>query len=201
VSTATCNADDSKAKVAGAVSKLTAFDTTKCVPDPPSYGYTDAGTTGGAAVGEMNNAVSDVLGSGPTVNTTADANCLVGINKTFAKAMDTKLKEYIRCKKGVKKPNVTAFDSLDLSRCIGADPKGKIQKALDKMSAQVDNCTAAGADLLQGFPGCGSANPVVLKQCLSERVKCRACLAIGTEDNLAGECDLLDNGAIDTSCP
>jgi hypothetical protein len=204
VSTATCNADDSKGKVAGAVSKLTAFDTAKCVPDPPSYGYTNAATTGGAAVGEMNNAVSDLLGAGAAVNTAADVSCLVGINKTFAKAMDTKLKEFVGCKKGVKKGKKSApqvVDAVDLSRCIGGDPKGKIQKTIDKMSAQVDKCTAAGADLLQVFPGCGSANPVVLKQCLSDRLKCRSCLAVETEDNLAGECDLLDNGALDTSCP
>ncbi len=201
VSTATCNADDSKGKVAGAVTKLGAFDTAKCVPDPPTYGYTNAATVGGAAVGEMNNAVSDLLGAGPTVNTAADVSCLVGVQKTFAKAMDTKLKGFVGCKKGVKKPNPKVLDALDLSRCLGADPKGKVQKAIDKMSAQVDKCADAGADLLQAFPGCGSASPVIVKQCLSDRMKCRSCLAVETEDNLTGECDLLDNGAFDTSCP
>jgi len=144
VSTATCNTDDSKGKVAGALTKLGAFDTAKCVPDPPTYGYTNAATVGGAAVAEMNGAVGDLLGAGPTVNTAADVSCLVGVNKTFAKAMDAKLKTFVGCKKGVKKPAPKVLDALDLSHCIGADPKGKIQKAIDKMSAN-KGALAAGA--------------------------------------------------------
>ena len=201
VSTATCNADDSQGKVAGALTKLGGFDTAKCVPDPPTFGYTNAATVGGAAVAEMNGAMGDILGAGSTVNTAADVSCLVGVQKTFAKAMDAKLKTFVGCKKGVKKPAPKVLDALDLSHCIGADPKGKVQKAIDKMSAQVDKCVTAGADLMQGFPGCAPATPADLKQCLSDRLKCRSCLAIETEDNLAGECDLLDNGAFDTSCP
>ncbi len=201
VSTATCNADDSKGKVAGALTKLGSFDTAKCVPNPPTFGYTNAATVGGAAVAEMNGAINDLMGAGPTVNTSDDVSCLVGVNKVFAKAMDTKLKEFGGCKKGVKKPEPKVSDAVDLARCIAADAKGKIQKAVDKMSAQVDKCSAAGADLLQVLPGCGSASPAVVKQCLSDRLKCRSCLAIETEDNLTGECDLLDNGAFDTSCP
>jgi hypothetical protein len=149
----------------------------------------------------MNNAVLDLLSAGPTVATAADVSCLVGVNKAFAKAMDAKLKEFVGCKKGVKKPAPKVQDALDLARCIAGDPKGKIQKAIDKISAQVDKCTDAGADLMQVFPGCAPANPAALKQCLSERLKCRGCLALEAEDNLAGECDLLDNGAFDTSCP
>ena len=52
-------------------------------------------------------------------------------------------------------------------------------------------------NLIDLFPICGDD----LASCLVERVQCEACLAITEADQLSVDCDLLDDGVMNESCP
>ena len=48
---------------------------------------------------------------------------------------------------------------------------------------------------------CSTETPATLGACLAARAKCRMCLAANTADALSANCDTIDDGLANTSCP
>lgn len=62
------------------------------------------------------------------------------------------------------------------------------------------SCLSRGVDLSSAFPGCGEDEPADLAACVEETVACRVCVALNQADDLAVDCDLLDDGRENASC-
>jgi hypothetical protein len=199
ISTASCNGQDPNNKVQNAKDKVGSLAASLCVP-PPAFGFS-AGA-GVAAEAEAIAAIDNLLGAGPTVNTSDDAKCLLSVKKAYAKALVTHLKEFTRCKKGrLKVGDIAVAD--DLGDCIGLDPKGKITNSLNKLNTTIGNaCPIPTVTIATLFPGdcSGATDQATLFQCLDERLRCRCCRAAAAMDGLSVDCDKFDNGASDASC-
>jgi hypothetical protein len=224
-----CVIDDPNGKIQGAVGKLGAEYTKRCTAPPsgtlvgsfPAFGATDAATVAAAATAKDRALIHDVfgydLGASLVTNAVngAGAACQRAVWKAVTKCQQTKLKEFVACKKnalaGKLGPAPTTEEDLgDLCLGTGAsgqpDPKGKIAKACgdpDKgiVKDLAKQCAAQGQDLTALVPPCGNADPLATAQCLDIRVECRVCLALNEADDLERDCDLFDNGAADASCP
>jgi hypothetical protein len=121
------------------------------------------------------------------------------VTKHSGKLYDAKLKAFVDCKKkGLKDGSVDGAAAL--AACLGADPKGKIARKLEKLVAGVlGKCGAVSQPL--AFPGeCAAAGD--LSDCVDRLVECRACLQVQAMDGLTGEldCDLFDDGGANGSC-
>jgi hypothetical protein len=62
------------------------------------------------------------------------------------------------------------------------------------------SCVARGADLSGAFHGCGTDDSADMAICVDEIVECRVCAALNQADDLALDCDLLDDGVENSSC-
>ena len=82
-----------------------------------------------------------------------------------------------------------------------ADEKGKIAK---KEAALRDGAAkrCVGVALDAAFPGCApSASVDALAGCAVRAARCRFCRAFDAFDGIAMDCDALDDGAANASCP
>jgi len=125
--------------------------------------------------------------------------CQLDVAKATKKCQETKLKEFNRCKKdGLKDGSIT--DASGLEACMGLDPKSKIAKAcVEKLAGKVAKCDPS-VDLSDAFPGCGTDDPGDLGDCLDVLVECAVCQALNQVDNLARDCDTVDDGVVNGSC-
>jgi hypothetical protein len=184
---------------------------TRCADSTPDFGATDAGNVNDAATQLQLDVILDLFGfdlDTALVTSTADkdaATCLRDVIKSVNKCQRTKIKEFNRCKKtGLRKANVR--DRADLENCVGADPRGVIARGCDPVSGKLvtrvlpRSCTSRGVDLSSAFPGCGTDDPGDLAMCVEEVVECRVCAALNQADDLARDCDLLDDGVENSSC-
>jgi hypothetical protein len=134
------------------------------------------------------------------------AKCQDAVVKSVNKCQKSTLKEFNRCKKrGLRKAVIRT--SADLEGCWGDDPRGRIEKACDPVSGRLAarvlprKCTSRGVDLSSAFPGCGTDDPADLTICVDQILECRVCVALNQADDLALDCDLLDDGVGNSSCP
>jgi len=89
--------------------------------------------------------------------------------------LDATLKGFNKCKKdGLKAQSIT--NSSGLEACFGTDPTGKIQKTCETKLAAKLNSKCASVDPLAAFPACSSVD-------------------------LSADCDALDDGVTNGSCP
>jgi hypothetical protein len=84
---------------------------------------------------------------------------------------------------------------------VQADARGKIGKKEAKLAGAATNACGATA-LDAAFPGCApSADASALASCATSAARCRFCRAFNAFDGLAMDCDDLDDGAANASCP
>ena len=97
----------------------------------------------------------------------------------MGQCLDATLKGFNKCKKdGLKAQSIT--NSSGLEACFGTDPTGKIQKTCEtKLAAKLNS-------------KCASVDPLAA---------CHACLALNAADALSADCDVLDDGVTNGSCP
>jgi hypothetical protein len=203
---ATCVPNDGSGKVAPVESKAASDETNNgCLsaPNQPDFGYggVNAGTV--AAVAAEINLFADTYGSTDTTGVIstakADGKCQAAVSKDLEKIMATKWKVYLGCKKTAL---ATATDKAPLEACVnslGGDPKvGAAESKLVGDAGKDCSPVSLSAD----FPGkCSGPSPLVLAICLSTRVECRICQALNQIDNLTVNCDLMDDGMANGSCP
>jgi hypothetical protein len=195
----TCKNDDTNGKVAGAAQKAVDADTARCTPAP------EFGRTSGANVGTVGQAqaaayLDDLYGTTVNLATDGQADCLLSVNKASTKALLAHVKEFNSCKKAqLKADEIPTASDLDL--CLGVDAKDKIAKSLTKLGAAIQGSCQV-ADYATVFPGdcAASGTAAALQDCMEDRMRCRTCLGVSQMDGFTPNCDLFDNGALDTSC-
>jgi hypothetical protein len=208
-----CLTADPKGKLAKAKGKTLSDETKSCV-SAPSFGYPGgAATNTGAQQAELDLA-GDVFGSPLDA---ALASC--GTNKPgclcqqkvvddVTKLADAKFGEFLKCKKAVLKSGANSAAALQdcvanaaTAGSIAADSKGKIAKAVAKLTADIGKkCDTPGVTA-GSFPGtCTGLSGATLSACLDRAVECRVCQAINDMDALFVNCDLFDDGAANGSC-
>ncbi len=124
------------------------------------------------------------------------AKCQSLIAKTAEKAQATYAKQMAVCAKTkLKTGSVPPVDS----QCLLEDSKGKGEKLRAKIGKTIDKCGAA----TQPFDGgvCSGLSGSALGDCIEAAVRCTACRWGNTVLAGSGDCELLDNGADDATCP
>jgi hypothetical protein len=207
-----CLSADAKGKVLKAKSKTTADETKNC-GTAPGFGYTSAATINGAAVQGELDLEQDIFGAdldAATLDCTAPATkagcqCQQKVLKDVEKLVDTKLAEFVNCKKAALKAGATSaqalrdcVDNASTAGSIAADTKGKIAKAVTKVGATITKSCPVTVGI---FPGdCSAVTGAALATCLDVQVECRVCTIINEMDGIFVNCDLFDNGLADASC-
>lgn len=136
---------------------------------------------------------------GVTLATTAGdaplASCQAGLVKAHEKLFATRIKESVSCLKTQLKAGATPPVG---AACIGADPKGKVTKARDKLIGIAADCTPPAA-----FDAgeCAALTGSALSDCLVRVGACQACIWGNALLGSIVDCDAFDNTVIDTSCP
>jgi hypothetical protein len=183
----------------------------RCVKSEPDYGATDAITVNAAAMQLEADVIREIFGVDlDAVLVTSDvdkdaAKCQQAVVKSVDKCQQSKLKEFNRCKKtGLRKTIIRK--SGDFEDCWGHDPRGAVARACDPVNGKLAtrvlsrSCVARGVGLSGAFPGCGTDDSADLAICVDEIVECRVCAALNRVDDLALDCDLLDDGVENSSC-
>jgi hypothetical protein len=220
-----CLTLDRKGKVGKAQRKTENRASAKCSV-PPDFGATDPNTVNLVGVEKELSLIHAIFGSdldeaiaGTIEIEEKDASkCQVAVAKQVFRCQQVRLREFTKCKKNglkgktdtgmVPDPNDSPFDDpSDLEDCVGFDPKMKITKACDtKLGSTIANrCGGSQVDLAELFGGgnCASAaaaGPNDLKICLDPLVECEVCLALNAVDDLALDCDQLDDAENNCTC-
>lgn len=209
----TCVTGLSSAKVEKSKAK-TVSDAAKVCGTAPSFGYPGPVVTNLGAEKAANDLVADVFGApldaGITSCTASKAGCQCQqkVIDDVAKLADTKLGEFVKCKKAVLKSG--ANGAAVLQKCVDdaatvgsieADTKGKVAKAVGKLTTDIGKkCDTPGVTTTS-FPGtCTGMSGAGLAQCLDRLVECRVCQAINDMDALFVNCDLFDDGVSNGTC-
>jgi hypothetical protein len=208
-----CLTADAKGKLQKAKDKTVA-DAAKSCGVAPTFGYPGAAATNAGAEQAELDLIEDVFGepldaaiTSCTANK-AGCGCQAKVIDDVSKLADTKLGEFVKCKKTILKNG--ANGSALLQGCVDdaltvgsikADSKGKIAKALVKLGSDITKkCDAPGVTTTS-FPGsCTGMSGAALAQCLDRLVECRVCQAINDMDALFVNCDVFDDGVANGTC-
>jgi hypothetical protein len=212
-----CVIDDPKGKVAKARAKVADLEAKKCA-ELPGFGFVGSEAVAQAGVDAGVGALRDVFGVALDASVLrrnqdpAGAACQQALAISARKCLDARLKELARCvKQGLADGVLITPEGLEA--CLGADPKGKIAAACDLGFAgekKVDGvrralgklCVAEGVAPNAVLEACPGANGVEeAHACLMPRFACRACRAADAAAALGTDCDHLDDGAANGSCP
>ena len=196
---------DPSGKIAIAVGMLRDADTKACTV-APDFGHRPAPLVAMVAVQESLGLEDDLLGADLDAAAVLKASqargaaCQSKILGTAGKLLATLGATYDSCKKaGLAAGSIISTAGLDA--CLGrfdSDPSGKIAKARSALAA-VATATCRDLDLGALFPGnCSGAADFAA--CAATRARCRACRRAVSSDNLASDCELLDDGLANNSC-
>ena len=200
-----CLTSDPKGKVLKATQKTVSKAGDKCSGESPDFGATDAGTVNQAAIAKELSMFHKIFS--PDLDTfiigfdddKAGSKCQIDVAKAAKKCQDAKLKSFNTCKKlGLKDESID--DTNGLEACMGDNTKVKIAKAcVEKLGGKISKkCTTPGVDLAAAFPGFDPNQD--LREYVDFIVECEVCLVLNTADALSRDCDLFDDGLLNTSC-
>ena len=209
-----CLANDPDGKVAKAQAKTVSGETGKCdAADLPGFAYAGAAALNAAGKAEGIALMSDLFGadlSAAVIDEVADptgARCQQDVVKETQALSNLLFKLAVKQKKkliaGTAGTLAVSNQALELGVLgyLQADAKGKIGKKETRIAASAGkDCVAVALD--GAFPGCApSADPAALASCATSAARCRFCRAFNGYDGLAMDCDDLDDGAANASCP
>jgi hypothetical protein len=198
-----CPTADLKMKVQKKIDKANADDMAFCMADVPGFAYTSAANaTSAYRQGELD-LLMDVFGTTnldmPVSSDKVIGGCQFKVMKDLEKVAAAAAKSFNKCKGDALKSSTVGVG--DVQACVGDDTKGKVVAARDKLAADITK-KCSTVTVATTFPGeCTGASLGTLADCLSARAKCRMCLAQNDADMLSANCDLIDNGVADASCP
>jgi glucose/arabinose dehydrogenase len=179
------------------IQALAKVDDKYCQDDAPPFGYAPYPTA--ALATQITGAayVDDVFGDLEVSVSTdkAIAKCQTSVQKGMDACQKTRRSEFLSCKKQkIKKDTLLGGD--DIVACISADPNGKIAKACAPAQSKLalktipKSCVEQGVDLDVAFPGCATADPALLAECIDASGRCRSCQMINGVDALGIDCAL-----------
>jgi len=206
-----CLTNDAKGKIAKGSSKTVSGESKKCDPaDLPLFGYTSSATVNAAAVAEPVAMMTDVFGGdldAAVAAATDGGKCQNEVAKRSAALVDFLFKAANKEKKSIlkgKSDGSTALSSQALQAAvigyIELDPKAKVAKKESQLlGGTASKC--AGLAIAAHFPGCASADELLLAACAQQSARCRFCRALNDFDALATDCDDFDDELANASCP
>ncbi len=217
-----CLIGDLDGKIAKARTKTSGNVTKNCGgANVPDFGFTSDATLNDAHELEAVTFVPDCFGpdldaalAGPLATDTK-AKCTSGALAATGKVADAMLKTWLSClKNGLK--NEVILDDATMQACLAdlnSDPRDRISKAVEKVESKLQPgaCPATPGDYFPNLDGVdelcdryGLALPLnasTLTTCLTNRMRCRVCRMINEANGLQQNCDLLDDGSVDGTCP
>ncbi len=205
-----CLSADRSGNVAKAQAGTSSAFNKSCTASLPDFGVTDPTTVDNAAVEAELDLIHIIFGPdldaviASEIPDKNESKCQQKIARSAKKCLETKLKEYNRCKKlALGNPIDPAALPADLEACVFADPKGKVAKFCGRsISKQVQKkCVLKDVNLAAAFPGIGVAGASALENALGQTTGCLACRALNTADALNRDCDDADDGIVNGSCP
>jgi endoglycosylceramidase len=215
---ALCVAGDRRTHVERARERAAADETRECrglddtaTPRRPDAFVTGASVASQAAVDAGTHLLRTVYGAdltGAPITEAEDrdaARCQAVAARWLAKCQALELREFNACKRrGLADGSIA--NAADLEACMGHDPRGAVAHACDPVTGRVRRhlerrCTAKGVALSTAFPNCRSDDGDDVARCLTGGVACGVCRALDRTDFLGRDCDLLDDGVADLSCP
>lgn len=122
------------------------------------------------------------------------------LEESLLKAANKAKKTYLAGSKGVAPVSDGPTLAAMIASSLGSDAKlqklgGKIQTKTEKRCGGL-----SGADLQAALPGCNVATTAELASCIEAAARCRGCQKLSLMDDLAIDCDGLDDGASNMSC-
>ena len=177
--------------------KIAADDAKLCLAAPPDFGYAGAATGSGAALSSEDDLFDDVFGDPNSIPLKANDRNTVACQESVAKALAScqraRRAEFLRCKaKGLADQTITSADTL--AACLLQDSKSAIARACDPSTGAIatrvipNSCTKRSVDLQGAFPGCNTADPGTLAQCLDGASQCETCNLFNDADGLGTTC-------------
>jgi len=209
-----CLDSDPDGKVVSAQAKTLSGEAAKCDGgDLPGFAYTGGAGVNAAAELEGMALVADLFGadlSPVVISEVADkvgARCQQDVLKATHALSNLLFKLAVKQKKkliaGTAGTLAVSNEALELALLgyVQADAKGKIGKKAAKLASVAGKaCPVVALDA--AFPGCApSADPAALASCATSAARCRFCRAFNSFDGLAMDCDDLDDGVANASCP
>jgi hypothetical protein len=210
-----CLTADRKGRVAKRIAKLTAAEADKCNVTP-NFAYTGSGNASDSERAGSLLSFTDVF----TANAdsaildcdtdTPGCRCQKAAAAATEKLMQLKSKTFANCKKQVLAAG--AASAAEVAKCIddaategsiAADPRGRIQKTVENLTAKIDkHCDQPGVTgtALASHAECAGLQGAALASCIDQVTSCRSCQTLTAVDDLVVDCDLFDNGVADSSC-
>jgi cysteine-rich repeat protein len=216
-----CVTDDLKARVARKQQQTVERESKRCKEPLPSFGATDAATLNAAAKDQELALIHDVFGvnidaaivvvGAEGSPETVTSKCQEKIAAQTQKCMDTRLREFNRCKinglRGSKTQTLypgadDPFDDAgDLELCMGWDRKSQIGRCRTTLFEKIEvNCECVPRGIA-ARGACFDVPDPDLADCLDRLTACRSCLAINEGDGLSQDCDVFDDGEANGTCP
>ena len=208
-----CLVADAGQKVQKAKDKAASGQAKKCnQANLPAFGFIDdIAAVQDASANEPVGLAQDLFGA-PGDGAIADkadktgSRCQTEVVKDATKLYDTIWKELLKSKKQALKGSkslTAALTGAELATALqgSLSTSPKIQNATQKLNEKpVKKCE--GADPAALFPGaCTDAQLGTVLTCVTQRVACRACTNVNLVDGIAMDCDTVDDGATNASCP
>lgn len=217
---AACTTGDPRGAIAKATGTAAELEARRCTgtdkagsPKRPAFGVAAPAAAAPAVAAKEAALVAAVLGPDldaalvPIADDKAASKCQRAVLKAVTGCEDAWLGAFNACAAaGFKHRTAPIGDAAALAACIGADPKGTRARACGapggggKLGTTLAK-KCRGVALAAAFPGCAVADPAPLHACLATAVACRACRALVESVTLARDCDALDDGLANASCP
>ncbi len=210
-----CFDADRSGKVAKARAKTKRIARARC-DEIPDFGPMDPNAINWAAVSSELSLIYEFLG--PDLDSAIipasdrrGSKCQQSVIKAAGKCHQAKLDEFNKCKKAGMQGRVDFpgahlpfADPNDIGHCMGYDPSGKVARECDPQFGRLGRALAkhcSTGSLSDAFPGRGASEPSELASRLDEILECHVCRALNQADGLTQNCDDLDDGELNASCP
>lgn len=202
-----CLVGDAGGKIGKVVAKTSVSEAKLCGEAPP-FAYVGGAAASDAGRGATIGTTDDVFGPelsaavAPATDKAA-AKCQAAVLKASLKLLDAKALLFLKCAKDrlAGKPTLAVSgpqvgDCLDV---VAADAKGRIGKRVGKLGVVLDRQCRDG-NVATTLPGAcfSTAAPA---SCLHVRTNCHLCAMAEATGNLGADCDRLDDGLANGSCP
>jgi hypothetical protein len=209
----TCIVTNTDGKIGGKRAKVTDLYTSgKCTNAMPIQQGSNGDVGNDAHENAIIDFAHDIYGDPVTTGIVnvgkVSAKCLQKATQRPTQAFTALVLAHRACKKaGLKAGTIT--DSASLTAVCGTlgtiDPGGKAAAKFTKSAGDISAACGTGTEqpLSQLFPGLDAgcyASGNALGACINAAAGCRACKAINAADGANMDCDLIDNGAADSSC-